>query len=92
MKCSVEDCPDPIKAKGLCSRHYQRQWHYNRLNLLYAPKGSYTGLHCTIEGCPNPIACKGLCQRHYRRKYRLDHREQENTYKRNYRKNGPYHI
>lgn len=26
--CSVEGCGRPFKARGLCMRHYQRQWHH----------------------------------------------------------------
>lgn len=24
--CSIAECPDPVRCKGLCKRHYQQQW------------------------------------------------------------------
>lgn len=24
--CAIENCDAPVKAKGLCKRHYQQQW------------------------------------------------------------------
>lgn len=38
--CSIEGCETPIKHKGLCGKHYKRQWrHGDPLKTLCVPKG-----------------------------------------------------
>lgn len=54
--CSVEGCPNPYRAKGLCSTHYNAQARAN---------GS-TG-PCSVDECDNPAATRGWCQMHYQR-------------------------
>lgn len=56
IECSDETCARPIKASGLCSRHYQA-----------ARIHSNAGPRCTIDGCTNADYCRGLCPKHYQR-------------------------
>lgn len=53
--CSVEGCDRVHVAKGLCRRHYGRQWTAKQ------PR-------CSITGCGRHGYKAGLCQVHYTRK------------------------
>jgi hypothetical protein len=67
--CSVDDCQRPSRARGMCSKHYQR--------LRYAEQrqsdadGSYAaGMlrgngRCSQEGCENVVYAKQMCGRHF---------------------------
>jgi hypothetical protein len=81
--CSVEDCEEKYKAKGLCNTHYERQ----RLGLsLTLPIRQYeTGERlCKAPDCDNQRACSAdLCAMHYQRlrkrlnRYGLTHEQFE---------------
>jgi len=49
-------CDRPVKAKGLCLRHYC---------------ASYSNGTCTFPGCANRARAMHLCQNHYMRRYRV---------------------
>lgn len=34
MECSIEDCCEENKVKGLCDRHYKRLWYLNNKDLV----------------------------------------------------------
>lgn len=50
--CKIEDCPRPLKARGLCAIHYQ-------------PERERTGVPCAVDGCDRPSICRGWCRSHY---------------------------
>lgn len=54
-KCSVEECGEPVRAKGLCKIHYQRQRIWGRTHLVRqaVPMGSTAAWlreHVSYEG------------------------------------------
>ena len=62
--CSVEGCPRPHKARGLCKHHWQqwnRQWHREHEE---PPSGNHPRGFCSIKDCPNPHEGHGLCSTH----------------------------
>lgn len=56
--CSVEGCPNPYRAKGLCSTHYNAQ-----ARATDRPDRA----QCIVEGCTSPAHARGLCNKHYQR-------------------------
>lgn len=52
--CSEQDCPYPVRTRGLCARHYRRQLHSERSE-------------CSVEGCTTRWHAGGLCVKHYTR-------------------------
>jgi hypothetical protein len=57
--CSIENCENKYKAKGFCSKHYEKN---KRLGDPLAKKEKQS---CSIENCENKYFCKGFCQKHY---------------------------
>ena len=53
MACTFEPCDRPVLARGMCRRHYQRQ--YQRPD---QPP-------CSVADCDRPNVARGLCRRHY---------------------------
>lgn len=64
-KCYVDDCGLVAKVKGLCGKHYMRQWRHGDVNAVrqpYSPKGqtyvshvpSYQSYLHMIQRCSNP--------------------------------------
>ena len=53
--CSVEDCDLPLRARGLCERHYS---HFRRAN----PSTK----RCSEDGCDRPAFARGWCENHYK--------------------------
>jgi HNH endonuclease len=62
--CREEGCVKPIKARGWCSKHYQRWREYGDPN----PKPKPPRL-CNRQGCEQIHYGKGLCRQHYRDEY-----------------------
>lgn len=60
--CTVDDCDNPVYAKGLCNKHYLRL----RRNGDPIVK-SLRPTICSIPDCGRKIAGKGLCDKHYQR-------------------------
>ncbi|RME29417.1 MAG: hypothetical protein D6806_01415 [Deltaproteobacteria bacterium] len=61
--CSVEGCDQPARAKGLCSRHYQRQRYAERRK---EGAGTVRGTGtCEVEGCEEKIYAKNMCSKHF---------------------------
>lgn len=66
--CEVEQCSRRTKARGLCSKHYQRYRKYGD------PLGPSHGLEmCPIEGCSRTpkSSREPLCNAHYRRRLKF---------------------
>jgi hypothetical protein len=60
MLCSIADCEGEAKYKGLCGKHYKRQWrHGNPLQTAYRNKE--LGLLCKAEGCARFARRNGYC-------------------------------
>jgi hypothetical protein len=57
--CSIENCENKYKAKGFCSKHYQKN---KRLGDPLAKKEKQ---FCSIENCENKHYAKGFCHKHY---------------------------
>jgi hypothetical protein len=77
--CTVEDCSLPVRAIGLCAKHYARE--YRRRNAK--PRAVRV---CSIEGCEAVHEARGLCSAHYQRLIRYpklsadpEYRERENA-------------
>ena len=49
-------CASRVKARGLCARHYEVWWRYERERP-----------DCTIDGCVSPARTRGYCVKHYSR-------------------------
>lgn len=66
-KCSVENCFDAVRAKGLCSKHYERKRvHGNTCTDLRATGRKF----CAVINCLNLSIANELCTVHYARKFR----------------------
>ena len=63
-KCSVEDCPNTIDAKGWCHKHYKRwQDHGDPLYRRVRQREQF----CVMDGCSRLAQTKNLCTMHYAR-------------------------
>jgi hypothetical protein len=60
--CSVEHCESRAHAKGLCTKHYQRQ----KRTGTTAPRPT----ECTVDGCGGAPYGQGLCSKHWQRQRR----------------------
>jgi hypothetical protein len=77
--CSHEGCNLPARARGLCSKHYQRQRYAEKKTQgADADESGSTGSRqnprptakrggglCKQEGCDEPNYAKGLCSKHF---------------------------
>lgn len=65
--CSVADCRRPARARGMCSKHYQRARYAERRRGL--AQGSNVSLRgsgvCSHEGCEEAVYAKQMCSRHF---------------------------
>ncbi len=59
--CSADDCDKFVVARGLCTKHYQRQVKSGTLELL--PRRE-TG--CSADGCAERARKNGMCVKHWR--------------------------
>lgn len=50
--CKMDGCYGPLKARGLCNKHYRR----------VLQKRADT---CSIEGCQSPVKARGWCNKHW---------------------------
>jgi len=64
-KCRIEGCAGPIRAKGLCQKHYARKQRHGDPEAVAAQPAK--GLPCSIQECGRPIVCRGWCSVHYQR-------------------------
>ena len=60
--CSLEDCDAPYSAKGLCAKHYKRDWA--RKSRGY-PKPRRQRPTCSVTSCDALHEAKGFCNKHY---------------------------
>lgn len=73
--CSVAECKHRIKARGLCSKHYQQERRKGGLDFLCISK-KRRRKQCVINSCLCKQRTWGLCNRHYKILYR--YRKKEN--------------
>lgn len=68
MKCLIESCSASANHKGLCGKHYKRQWRHGDPNktLIHMHEGE----RCCVIACARPAAKKHLCKMHYNRLWR----------------------
>lgn len=83
IKCSVDDCMNVRRSKGLCSTHLGRLKKHGNIHTVlsrgvnegYIPPwtGKSLGKKCIVPGCDyvyngnNRVITKGLCGKHYQR-------------------------
>lgn len=62
--CQATDCDRPIKARGLCTAHYER---FKKGRDVNAPmrKRKETLTPCSVPGCDSHSFARQLCQMHY---------------------------
>jgi hypothetical protein len=61
--CTVDGCTAPLRAKGLCVKHWSRRQRHGDVNAHpFRPKGSR---QCQVPGCDRPYSALGYCQTHY---------------------------
>lgn len=74
-KCFQLDCHNPVKARGLCSKHYQASRAGKK-----PPRGfrqtkwvneDGTRKKCSEEGCEKEVFVKGVCSAHYHAGWRV---------------------
>lgn len=63
--CAVDGCGKPVQAKGLCTKHYQRQRRHGSPTVALRPR--YEGVECSVDGCGRQAYSNGLCRLHYDR-------------------------
>ena len=67
MNCKIEGCLRLAKYRGLCGKHYKRQWrHGTNIKLIdMEPKTA----KCSVEDCSAVVFTNksGLCKLHYTR-------------------------
>jgi hypothetical protein len=77
-RCSARGCNKPARAKGLCSKHYQRQRYADkhphaskrvRVKKVSRKKVRKAAIRskgtCSVKDCGKPARAKGLCAKHF---------------------------
>lgn len=63
--CAVDDCPNPVKARGWCRKHYVRWQKHGDPNVTLRTPND--GGACAVDGCDGPSKTRGWCTKHYQR-------------------------
>lgn len=66
--CTIEGCDRPYEAKGLCARHYHRQYHRGGDPAIRL-RHENAGRRCAVKGCERDAERLGMCHFHYKRQY-----------------------
>src|SRR6185437_15252318 len=63
--CTVDDCSEPPRARGLCQAHYDRAKNHGEL--ASAPRATLVnkGMECQVLFCREPAKSKLFCQIHF---------------------------
>lgn len=65
LKCSVEGCSKPTKARSFCGNHYAL-WRRNGVPAVVSPRPNRPEI-CQADGCNERHSSKGYCSKHYAR-------------------------
>ncbi|WP_280426437.1 hypothetical protein [Nocardia carnea] len=65
--CLAPGCTDPVRARGMCRRHYDAWHRRQRFEPAYR---SYGRRGCDEPGCDNPHRARGFCSPHYMQHYK----------------------
>lgn len=70
--CSVEGCDNPIRARGLCGKHYERLRAHGDVTVDNRSGTKVPRCNCSVAGCSRIAVYKPelLCNVHYLRRYR----------------------
>jgi hypothetical protein len=68
--CSMQDCTNSVKVRGLCPKHYARLMRWGNPDHIQKI-GKYPPAECGViqdgEKCTKQKAARDMCQMHYRR-------------------------
>lgn len=62
--CSVEDCDNKKRAKGLCPKHLRRLQRHGDLTTVLPPHRRTPDGLCTVQGCNQKHRSNGYCNSH----------------------------
>lgn len=65
LVCIVDGCNSLAKTKGLCGKHYKRQWRHD--DPLHTELMMNDGMVCNVLDCTQPAHAWHLCKMHYQR-------------------------
>lgn len=63
--CAEPGCTEPARARGLCSKHYQRVRAAERRDAESEAKPRRGGGSCSREGCAQTVYARGMCSKHF---------------------------
>lgn len=67
--CSEPGCGRPARARGLCSKHYQRLRYREKRSNAAGPDGDGAlkrGMGvCEVEGCDQQVYARKMCSKHF---------------------------
>lgn len=66
-QCSVEGCDNPVRAAGLCNKHYLRQWRHGDPETVKTRREEDRPVWCKVPGCGKPHKANGYCAKHNQR-------------------------